>query len=85
MASGVFEGTPPGTSNFWLPLVSLVEATSTISQHGAVFARDDKATAKDKQGLGIISFLTAIGVSLIIFAAQFSLFALLRNKLARIL
>lgn len=41
--------------------------------------------ASSQAGIGIVSFLTAIGVSIAIFAAQFTLFSLLRNKLARIL
>lgn len=36
-------------------------------------------------GLGIVGFLTAVGVSLAIFVVQFTLFLLLRNRLARIL
>ncbi|KJZ79819.1 hypothetical protein HIM_00533 [Hirsutella minnesotensis 3608] len=40
--------------------------------------------AQDAQGIGILSFLTAIGVAAAVFAVQFALFSLLRNKLARI-
>ncbi|KAM4056957.1 calcium-dependent channel, putative phosphate domain-containing protein [Hirsutella rhossiliensis] len=40
--------------------------------------------AQSSEGIGIVSFLTAIGVALAVFAAQFFLFILLRNKLARI-
>lgn len=36
-------------------------------------------------GIGLVSFLTAILVSVIIFFVQLLLFLLLRNKLARIL
>jgi calcium permeable stress-gated cation channel len=42
-------------------------------------------SAQEDQGMGIISFMTAVGVAVAIFAAQFLLFLLLRNKLARIL
>lgn len=38
-----------------------------------------------KQGIGIVSFITSIAAAMIIFAVQISLFALFRNKLARIL
>lgn len=41
--------------------------------------------AKDNQGIGIVSFLTAVSVSVIIFAVQVFFFIILRNKLARIL
>lgn len=47
------------------------------------------ASTQDKadqdQGIGIISFLSAVGVAVAIFAVQFGVFLLLRNKLARIL
>ncbi|KAG5980152.1 hypothetical protein E4U55_004340 [Claviceps digitariae] len=54
--------------------------------HMSLAARADgpNQDASAKVGLGIVSFLTAIGVSVAIFAAQFTLFSLLRNKLARI-
>ncbi|KAG6006297.1 hypothetical protein E4U21_007179 [Claviceps maximensis] len=50
----------------------------------AARAEASKQDASSQAGLGIIAFLTAIGVSIAIFAAQFTLFSLLRNKLARI-
>lgn len=61
--------------------------TAAFSKYTELIARADDASTKAKAqaGLGIVSFLTAIGVAVAIFAAQFSLFALLRNKLARIL
>ena len=40
---------------------------------------------QDDQGIGIVSFLTAVGVALAVFAVQLLLFLVLRNKLARIL
>ncbi|KAG9250619.1 uncharacterized protein F5Z01DRAFT_349304 [Emericellopsis atlantica] len=40
--------------------------------------------AQEDQGIGIVSFLTAFTVALIIFAVQSVFFLLLRNKLARI-
>lgn len=48
-------------------------------------ADDPGGKAQSSAGIGIVSFLTAIGVALAVFAAQFLLFMLLRNKLARIL
>ncbi|KAG5925776.1 hypothetical protein E4U42_003948 [Claviceps africana] len=50
----------------------------------AARASDPSSDVTSKAGLGIVSFLTAISVSIAIFAAQFTLFSLLRNKLARI-
>ncbi|KYK59367.1 hypothetical protein DCS_00497 [Drechmeria coniospora] len=41
-------------------------------------------SGQSAQGIGIVSFLSAIGVALAIFAAQITLFVLLRNKLARV-
>ncbi|KFA50706.1 hypothetical protein S40293_07836 [Stachybotrys chartarum IBT 40293] len=39
---------------------------------------------QNDEGIGILSFLSALGVALIIFSVQILLFLLLRNKLARI-
>lgn len=50
----------------------------------AIHVRDDKS-AEDSEGIGIVSFLSAVGTALAIFAAQALIFLLLRNKLARIL
>lgn len=44
---------------------------------------DDKL--KKNEGIGLAAFLTALGVSLVIFGIQSGLFLMLRNKLARIL
>lgn len=41
--------------------------------------------AQDSEGIGIVSFLTAVGTAAAIFTVQAILFLLLRNKLARIL
>lgn len=49
-------------------------------------AEEDPANAANKdRGIGIVSFLTALLVAIIIFAVQTGVFLLLRNKLARIL
>lgn len=61
---------------------------STFSMATLIRRADDPspgAKAQYSEGIGIVSFLTAIGVALAVFAAQFMLFVLLRNKLARIL
>jgi calcium permeable stress-gated cation channel len=41
--------------------------------------------AQEDRGIGIVSFLAALAVALVIFGVQTLLFLLLRNKLARIL
>jgi hypothetical protein len=59
-----------------------------IISTAATLARRDTQQAGDGQkseGIGIVSFLTAILVSVIIFFVQLLLFMLLRNKLARVL
>lgn len=48
-------------------------------------AESTPGAAQDERGIGIVSFLTAFVVALIVFATQSSFFLLLRNKLARIL
>ncbi len=51
-----------------------------------VLARDavGGGAGQDRQGVGIVNFITAVGVALIIFVVQVLLFALLRNKQTRI-
>jgi hypothetical protein len=49
-------------------------------------AEEDPANAANRdRGIGIVSFITALAVALIIFAVQSGIFLMLRNKLARIL
>ncbi|OAA68874.1 DUF221 domain protein [Cordyceps fumosorosea ARSEF 2679] len=51
------------------------------------FRRDDTpgpSKAQGQSGIGIVTFVSSIATALIIFAIQISLFAMLRNKLARI-
>ncbi len=49
--------------------------------------RDDSTSTKvqKQSGIGLVTFVTSIATALIIFGVQIALFALLRNKLARIL
>ncbi|KAL6862705.1 hypothetical protein ACO1O0_002942 [Amphichorda felina] len=47
-------------------------------------AESTPGAAQEEQGIGIVSFLAAFVVAVIIFAIQATLFMLLRNKLARI-
>lgn len=59
-----------------------------LSTTASLARRDNSQGAGNGQknaGIGIVSFLTAILVSVIIFLVQLLLFMLLRNKLARIL
>ncbi|KAJ6784294.1 hypothetical protein PWT90_10040 [Aphanocladium album] len=44
----------------------------------------DESKAQTKSGIGIVTFITSIAAALVIFGIQISVFALLRNKLARI-
>lgn len=46
---------------------------------------DPLNAADEDRGIGIVSFITALLVALIVFAVQTGIFLLLRNKLARIL
>ncbi|KAL3955788.1 hypothetical protein ACCO45_011351 [Purpureocillium lilacinum] len=71
------------------PTYDIPDSLTSFSRAALVPRATDDATdpgskSKSSQGIGIVSFLTAIGVAAAIFAAQFLVFVLLRNKLARI-
>lgn len=68
-------------------MASLSESVGSGAWNESLAARADgpNQDASAKVGIGIVGFITAIGVSIAIFAAQVTLFTLLRNKLARIL
>ncbi|KAK7423455.1 hypothetical protein QQZ08_009024 [Neonectria magnoliae] len=57
--------------------------TSTSSTATATATTTTDAS-EDDRGIGIVSFLTALGVAMVVFAVQILLFLFLRNKLARI-
>ncbi|KAH7145713.1 hypothetical protein B0J13DRAFT_325446 [Dactylonectria estremocensis] len=57
-----------------------VSSTATTSSATATTTSE----ADDSEGIGIVSFLTALGVAMIVFSVQVLLFLFLRNKLARI-
>ncbi|KAI8689962.1 hypothetical protein LRP88_13735 [Fusarium phalaenopsidis] len=58
-------------------------ATKTSS--GGIDTTPSQTSAADKdKGIGIVSFLTAVAVAMVVFAVQILLFLFLRNKLARI-
>ncbi|KAI8723516.1 hypothetical protein NCS52_00207400 [Fusarium sp. LHS14.1] len=58
-------------------------ATKTSS--GSIDSTPSQTSAADKdKGIGIVSFLTAVAVAMVVFAVQILLFLFLRNKLARI-
>ncbi|KAG5918597.1 hypothetical protein E4U61_001614 [Claviceps capensis] len=67
-------------------MASLSESVGSGTWHASLAARAEgpNQDASAKVGIGIVGFITAIGVSIAIFAAQVTLFTLLRNKLARI-
>ncbi|KAH9908757.1 DUF221-domain-containing protein [Xylariomycetidae sp. FL2044] len=44
----------------------------------------DPSSAQDDEGISLVSFITALSTSLVVFGIQTGLFLLLRNKLARI-
>ncbi|QPC78353.1 hypothetical protein HYE68_009105 [Fusarium pseudograminearum] len=56
----------------------------TRTTSGSIFSATQSSAADKDKGIGIVSFLTAVGVAVAIFAVQILLFLLLRNKLARI-
>lgn len=64
---------PTGTASVMATLVSRADDSSPA------------AKARNSVGIGIVSFLAAIAAAAIVFAVQFLLFVLLRNRLARIL
>ena len=66
------------TSNSFNPTGTEAAASTQTAESQAGSAQKDK-------GIGIVSFLTAVGVAMAVFAAQILLFLILRNKLARIL
>lgn len=75
----------------WLTSGSATLAVRTLmeipSENGSVHRRaDDPRNAADQdRGIGIVSFLTALLVAIVVFSIQAGIFLLLRNKLARIL
>lgn len=62
---------------------SFTDALSSLTRRQSEGSAGDKASSS--QGIGIVSFLTALVVAIIIFSVQTGFFLLLRNKLARIL
>ncbi|KAF4990223.1 hypothetical protein FDECE_14464, partial [Fusarium decemcellulare] len=79
---------PQTTSRLTVPNVDSVHMIELVSP-GALLgprAADDKLPggAQNDRGIGIVSFLTAVGSGSIIFLVQFLLFLLLRNYVARV-
>ncbi|KAG6036540.1 hypothetical protein E4U41_005609 [Claviceps citrina] len=66
--------------------LSTSESVGPGAWHMVLAARADNPNqdAMAKVGIGIVRFIAAISVSVAIFLVQFTLFTLLRNKLARI-
>ena len=76
----------------WLPPSQAMAASNPTPvdiRHLSILSRrnetDAPSKAQGQSGIGIVTFITSIATALIIFGIQMSLFALLRNKLARIL
>ncbi|EKJ74867.1 hypothetical protein FPSE_04903 [Fusarium pseudograminearum CS3096] len=82
------------TGSLLSSLLSTISATETPTSSsfsgptrttsGPIFSATQSSAADKDKGIGIVSFLTAVGVAVAIFAVQILLFLLLRNKLARI-
>jgi hypothetical protein len=70
-------------SNLVLSTASLARRDDSSSSSSS--SSQGAGNGQKSAGIGIVSFLTAILVSVIIFFVQLLLFLLLRNKLARIL
>lgn len=74
-------------------MASPLEARASIAMLETVANRlqprqegdDPRDFAEEDRGIGIVSFITALAVALIVFGVQAGLFLALRNKLARIL
>jgi hypothetical protein len=73
-----------GTPKQVLRAVLSTPITASLHQRADSDSEGSNAAKKD-QGIGIVSFLTAFLVAVIVFSVQTLLFLLLRNKLARIL
>ncbi|CAG9937035.1 unnamed protein product [Clonostachys rosea f. rosea IK726] len=72
-----------GTPKQVLRAVLSTPITASLHQRADSDSEASNAAKKD-QGIGIVSFLTAFLVAVIVFSVQTLLFLLLRNKLARI-
>jgi hypothetical protein len=70
-------------------IMGITDTAAAFSFRDSRFARAESSKlpggAQKDQGIGIVSFLTAVSSGSAIFAFQLLLFLLLRNKLARIL
>lgn len=66
------------------PLAAFVAAAAPVPRAVANDTTPRRPVAS-AQGIGIVSFLSAFGAAAAIFAVQFLLFVMLRNKLARVL
>lgn len=75
-------GTGAGTATDSLSPSNTGEAAGAApTQTGA----NQAGSGQKDEGIGIVSFLTAVGVAVIVFSIQILFFLILRNKLARIL
>lgn len=63
---------------------TMIESPVTLHHLNRRQSDDPRNAADEDRGIGIVSFLTALAVALVVFAIQTGVFLLLRNKLARI-
>jgi hypothetical protein len=79
------ETTSLGGGQSWAHAMISTAATLARRDSSQSDSSQSAGNGQKSQGIGIVSFLTAILVSVIIFFVQLLLFILLRNKLARVL
>jgi hypothetical protein len=73
----------PTSGSARLAVRTLMEVHSEDDLHRR--ADDPRNAADQDRGIGIVSFITALLVAIVVFSIQTGIFLLLRNKLARIL
>ncbi|KAL6829912.1 hypothetical protein V8C40DRAFT_238787 [Trichoderma camerunense] len=78
------ETTSVGGGQSWAHAMISTAATLARRDSSQSDSSQSAGNGQKSQGIGIVSFLTAILVSVIIFFVQLLLFILLRNKLARV-
>jgi hypothetical protein len=64
---------------------STIDTVTATSASASATNSDIGGQAQNSQGISLVTFLTALVSSLIIFGVQMLAFILLKNKLARIL
>ncbi|KAK7981623.1 hypothetical protein PG988_003861 [Apiospora saccharicola] len=62
------------------PILHLIRTTAAMDDPNTA----QNQTAREKEGISLVAFLSALAASLVVFGIQTGVFLLLRNKLARI-